>query len=78
MTPDTSLRGKVSRYNEAGRFMVLEFPVSRLPASGRTLFVYRSGLKVGEAKVTGPQRDDRTVADLVNGVAQVGDEVREQ
>lgn len=78
VVPDTSLRGKVSRCNEAGRFMVLEFPVSRLPAIGQTLLVYRHGLKVGEAKVTGPQRDDRTVADLVNGEAQVGDEVREQ
>jgi hypothetical protein len=35
-------------------------------------------LKVAEIKVTGPQRDNNTVADLVSGDAQVGDEVRDQ
>ena len=78
VTPDVSLTGKVSRYNEAGRFVVLEFPIAHLPGVGQTLFVYRNGLKVGEVKVTGPQRDDHTVADLSAGEAQVGDEVREQ
>jgi len=33
---------------------------------------------VGEVKVTGPQRDNDTVADLVTGTAQAGDEVRDQ
>jgi len=78
VTPDASLRGKVSRYNEAGRFVVLEFPIAHLPGVGQKLFVYRNGLKIGEVKVTGPQRDDRTVADLTTGEAQAGDEVREQ
>jgi hypothetical protein len=35
-------------------------------------------LKVAEVKVTGPQRDNNIVADLVSGDAQVGDEVRDQ
>lgn len=78
VTPDSSLRGKVSRYNEAGRFVVLEFPVAHMPTLGQTLFVYRNGLKVGEVKVTGPQRDDRSVADLSAGEAQPGDDIREQ
>ena len=78
VTPDASLSGKVSRYNEAGRFVVLEFPVTHMPAIGQALFVYRSGLKVGEVKVTGPQRDDHTVADLTTGETQVGDEVRDK
>jgi hypothetical protein len=42
------------------------------------LFLYRAGLKVAELKVTGPQNDDNIVADLVNGDAQTGDEVRDQ
>ena len=78
VTPDSSLRGNVSRYNEAGRFVVLEFPIAHLPVVGQKLFVYRNGLKMGELKVTGPQRDDRTVADLTAGEAQAGDEVRDQ
>lgn len=78
ITPDTSLIGKVARYNEAGRFVVLEFPIARMPGNGQKLFVYRNTLKVGEVKITGPQRDDRTVADLTTGEAQPGDEVREQ
>ena len=78
VTADVSLTARVSRYNEAGRFVVLEFPIAHLPNVGQKLFVYRNGLKVGEVKVTGPQRDDHTVADLTAGEAQVGDEVREQ
>ena len=77
VTPDEALRGKVSRCNSAGRFVVLEFPVTHLPSVGQSLFVYREGLKVGELRVTGPQRDDRTVADVTAGEAQVGDEVRD-
>jgi hypothetical protein len=40
--------------------------------------VYRRGLKVGEVKVTGPQRDDNIVADITAGEAAVGDEVRDR
>ena len=35
-------------------------------------------LKVGEVKITGPQRDDHIVGDLTTGEAQVGDEVRDK
>jgi hypothetical protein len=78
VTPDQVLAGKVTRFNEAGRFAVLEFPITHMPAIGQILFVYRSGLKVGEVKVTGPQRDDHTVADLTTGEALPGDEVRDK
>lgn len=78
VTPDVTLSGKVTSYNEVGRFVVLEFPIAHLPGIGQKLFVYRNGLKVGEIKVTGPQRDDHTVADVTAGEAQPGDEVREQ
>jgi len=70
--------GRVLTYNVAGRFVVLDFPVGRLPAMNQTLFVYRQGLKVGQVKITGPERDTNTVADLVSGEAQKGDEVRDQ
>lgn len=78
VTPDTSLSGKVVSWNETGRFVVLNFPSGIMPKLNQTLFLYRSGLKVGEVNVTGPQSEDNTVADLVGGTAQVGDEVRDQ
>jgi hypothetical protein len=78
VAPDDSLTAKVAAYNAAGRFLVLNFPVSRMPRVDQTLFLYRGGLKVAEVKVTGPQRDNNIVADLVTGEAQVGDDVRDQ
>ena len=78
VTPDNSLTARVATYNAAGRFVVLSFPVGQMPNMDQTLFLYRDGLKVGEVKITGPQRDNDVVADLVTGTAQAGDEVREQ
>jgi hypothetical protein len=78
VTPDNSLAGKVVSYNDAGRFVVLNFPAGRMPKMNQTLFLYRAGLKVAEVNVTGPQSDDNTVADLVSGDAQTGDEARDQ
>jgi hypothetical protein len=78
VTPDNSLTARVTAYNSAGRFVVLSFPVGQMPNMDQTLFLYRAGLKVGEVKITGPQRDNDIVADLVTGTAQVGDEVRDQ
>jgi hypothetical protein len=72
------LTGRIASYNSIGRFAVLNFPVTRMPAVGQTLFVFRDGLKVGEVKVTGPQRDDNIVADLTKGEAQSGDQVRDR
>ena len=78
VTPDTSLSAKVVRYNSVGRFVVLSFPVGQMPQAGQTFFLYRAGMKAGEVKITGPQRDNDIVADLTAGDAQVGDDVREQ
>jgi hypothetical protein len=76
VTPETLLVGKVVRVNVNARFAVLNFPVGTMPALGQQLNVYRQGLKVGEVKATGPQQDDNVVADIINGNAQVGDELR--
>ena len=73
-----ALAGKVASYNAIGRFVVLNFPVTQMPAIGQTLFLFRDGLKVGEVKITGPQRDDNIVADLVKGEAGIGDEARDR
>ncbi len=78
VTPEATLTGRVAVYNETGRFVVLDFPIGHLPANEQIMFVFRQGLKVGEVKVTGPQRDHNTVADLVSGEARKGDEVRDR
>lgn len=78
VSPNTVLTGKVAAYNATGRFVVLNYPTAQMPHIDQTLFLYRDGLKVAEIKVTGPQNDDNTVADIVTGEAQVGDEVRDK
>ncbi len=76
VTPDTSLVGKVARVNVAGRFVVLNFPIGRMPLLEQRLNLYRHGLKVGEVRIAGPQDDDNIVADLLTGDAEVGDQAR--
>jgi hypothetical protein len=76
VTPDTSPTGTVARVNSAARFVILTFPVGQMPAVGQLLYVYRHGLKVGEVRVTAPQQDDNTAADIVSGEAALGDEIR--
>ena len=49
-----------------------------MPVLQQTMFVYRQGLKVGEVKIVGPDRDHMTVGDLIAGEAQKGDEVRDK
>jgi len=78
VTPENLLVGTVTTYNSAGRFVVLDFPVGRMPALDQVFFVYRQGLKIGEVKIAGPERDHMTVADLVTGEARRGDEVRDK
>ena len=78
VTPENSLIGKVVRYNDAGRFVVVDFPLGRTPAVDQRMFVYRRGLKVGEVKISTWQRENLVVADLTAGEAGEGDEVRNQ
>ena len=78
VTPDYSLAAKVISVNTVGRFVVLSFPTRQLPSVDQTMFLYRDGLKVAEVRVTGPQQDNNTVADITSGEAQVGDTVRDQ
>jgi len=77
VVPATTLVGKVMRVNPVGKFLVLSFPLGRLPALDQTYSIYRGGLLVGKVRISGPQLDDAIVADLVFGEAEVGDEARE-
>ena len=77
VTTEKQLAGRVERVNAVGRFVVLSFPTGRMPAQDQRLALYRRDVKVGEVKVTGPQRGDNIVADIVSGEPEVSDEVRE-
>ena len=76
VTPQTALVGKVKKVNEGARFVVVNFPVGKVPPAGNVMRVYRSGLRVGEVRVTTLQQADNTVADILEGQIQEGDEVR--
>jgi hypothetical protein len=75
VTPGSVLTGHVVRYNEAGRFVVVDFPPGPLPQVEQRLFLYRRGLKVGEARVSDWRRENLIVADLLAGEAHEGDQV---
>ena len=77
VTLDEAVLGTVVFVDPTLRFLVMDFPVRRLPALEQRLNVYRKGQKVGEVKVTGPARDTTVAGDILAGEAQVGDEVRE-
>jgi hypothetical protein len=76
VVPDKALTARVTFVNTGARFVVLTFPLGRMPADGQRFNLYRRGSKVGEVKVNGPQQDDGIAADLVEGNAELGDEAR--
>lgn len=78
VTSDSSLAATVVAVNPIGRFVVLSFSGLQMPKLGQAFFVYRSGLKVAEVKISGPQQDNNIVADLLSGDAQMGDTVRDE
>jgi hypothetical protein len=77
VTPDYSLTGRVAAVDLRSWFVVLDFSVTGMPAIGKRLTVLRSGREVAEVRVSGPQRDNKIVADIIHGNPRVGDVVRE-
>lgn len=69
-------RGKVISLNGSLRFMVIDFALDPVPGIGSRVEVYRQGQKAAEGRVTGPQRESVTAADITLGEVQVGDEAR--
>jgi hypothetical protein len=73
---NTPATGRISHVNTGGQFVILTYPLGKLPPVGTKLSVYRDGMKVGELKVTEPQRDQNTAADITAGEGRAGDETR--
>jgi hypothetical protein len=76
VTPGGLAAGTVISVNANARFAVLRFPIAQLPPVDQRMSAYRQGLKVADLRITGPQRDFHTVADIVAGECRVGDDVR--
>src|SRR5687768_2892979 len=76
VTPGGSLPGTIISVNSGARFAVLRFPLGDMPPLNQRMSVYRQGLKVADLKISGPQRDAHTVADILAGECRAGDEVR--
>lgn len=76
VTPGTATNGKIMLVNASSGYVVVSYPLGQLPAADSRLQVYRKGLKVGEIKVDGRQRDNNLIADVLTGECQVGDEVK--
>jgi len=74
---DRRVSGQIVSVNPALRFVVMDFPIWRMPALDQRLYVYRDGQRIGEVKVTGPTVETTVAGDLVVGEARLGDEVRE-
>jgi hypothetical protein len=74
---DEGVTGKVVLVNPLLRFLVLDFPVRKLPVVDQRLNIYHNGQKIGEVKVTGPTRDTTIAGDIIAGEANVGDEARD-
>jgi hypothetical protein len=77
ITPERGLNGRIISVDNSARFVVVGFPSGRLPPQDQRFNVYRQGLKVGQIKISGPQLNQNIVADLTDGEAQPGDDVRE-
>jgi hypothetical protein len=75
---DLRTSGQVAMVNAEARFVVLSFPPGPVPQTDHRLNVYRNGLKVGEVKITGPQHENDTVADIIAGNVQLHDDVRDE
>lgn len=78
VTPDLLPVGLVELVNTEARDVVINYPPGTVPKAGQRLGVYRNGLKVGEVSVSGPERDNNTVADILQGDIQVHDQTRQE
>ena len=58
--------GQVQMVNTLGRFVAATFPSGTMPAMDQRMAVYRDGQKIGEIKITGPQREFNIVAEILS------------
>lgn len=76
ITPLDTVFGRVVAVNSQARFVVVDFSFNGLPAADQRLEVFRQGRRVGEVRASIWAKGGRMAADLLDGEARVGDEVR--
>jgi hypothetical protein len=72
----TVLSGRIKSVNTKAGFVIVSFPLGKMPIIGQRLWIYRDGNRVGVIKITGPQMDFNIAADIIEGEAKIDDEVR--
>jgi len=77
LTPNLKPVGRIAHVNKPGRFVVVNYTLGPIPRPDQRIFAYRNGLRIAELRVTGPEEDTNTVADILAGDPQIQDEVRE-
>jgi hypothetical protein len=76
ITPDLRPLGSVQMVNTNGHFVVVSFASGFLPQLDQKLGVFHNGYRVGEVKITGPQREYNIVAEILAGDPQIDDAVK--
>ncbi len=68
--------GRIHSVNPGLQFVVIDYTLGGTPPLQSLLPVYRANLKVGQVRLTGPERNGFVAADVVEGALLVDDEVR--
>lgn len=78
VTVSTVPVAQVIQVNRSARFVVLHFPSGAPLAPGHLMDIYRNGFKAAEVRISGPQEEFNTAADILSGEVETGDEARGQ
>ncbi len=73
VVPVVAITGKVVLVDRKGGFVVLRLAPMLSPFKDTRLFVYHNGKKTAELRISGPQQDVNTVADIMAGDPQPND-----
>lgn len=68
--------GRVHTVNAGLRFVVIDYTLGGIPPLQSLLDVFRGNERVGQVRLSGPERNGFVAADVTDGFLQVGDEVR--
>ena len=68
--------GRIHSVNSGLQFVVVDYTIGGAPPMQSLVPVYRGNQKVGQLRLTGPERNGFVAADVVEGILQVDDEVR--
>lgn len=68
--------GKIHSVNAGLKFVVIDYTLGGMPPLQSVLGVYRGSEKIGQLRLSGPERNGFVAADVLEGFLQPGDEVR--